>query len=422
MIRLNRVGKIDTAILLLCLAALGCSGGQTKEYDNLLEPLSARESTADDAGKSNGKPGLLQVSDLHYLGAFRLPVHPPAGEKWESNFAYGGTALAYHPQRKSLFIVGHDHHQLVAEVSIPDPAKSKSPKALPVSRVLQPFADVTAGLKQSNKIGGLLVDGDQLLWTTYVFYDADGAATTSHGISTRKLSKPEARGIYTLANVPAGAVAGFMCHVPTDWKARFGVPVLTGQAGIPIVGRTSAGPVAIGFNPKDLGKYPAATRIFLFHPLRHPLARLESKNKLWNHASKIAGMSFVSRGGKAAVMFFGTRGLGDYWYGEPEVGGKKDPYDGSKGNHAPPYEETVWFYDPNDLLAVKNHAKQPWDIKPYRVDKLPGVYPSGHGKLGGAAYDAATGRLFVSQMNVDNTDPYDWLPVIHVYQIGRKTP
>jgi hypothetical protein len=400
--------------------AAGRAAPPGKQAAESAPPVAKRPQTPKaGAARSASHEGRFQVSDLHYLGAFRLPLAPPEGEKWTSSFAYGGTALAYHPQRKSLFLVGHDHHQLVAEVSIPEPVKSASAKELPVARVLQPFADVTGGLKKDNKIGGLLVDGDRLLWTSYVFYDAAAEARTSHGISTRDLSKPSARGRYTLADVPAGAVAGFMCEVPEEWRRRFGTPVLTGQAGIPIESRTSVGPVAVGFDPKDFGKKPTPATVFLYHPLQHPLARLDSKNELWNHAAKIAGMAFVSRGGKSALMFFGTRGLGEYWYGEPEFKGKKDPYDDSKGNHAPPYAETVWLYDPNDLLAVKNRNKQPWQVRPYQVEKLPGVRPSGHGRLGGAAYDPSTGRLYVSQKNMDNTNPYEWLPLIHVYQVGE---
>jgi hypothetical protein len=379
-----------------------------------------REEAKEDPPEEGISPTLLQKSDLHYVGAFRVPLDPPAGQKWASNFAYGGTALAFNPKGNSLFLVGHDHQQLVAEVSIPKPVRSKSMKELPVAKMLQPFADITEGMKKENKIGGLLVDGDQLLWTTFMYYDASWEAKQSHGISTCNLAKPNAQGLFALKDISVGAVAGFMCHVPPDWKDKFGVPLLTGQAGIPIVSRTSSGPVAVGFDPKDLGKQSAPTTVFLYYPLEHPLAPLESKNTLWNHCGKVAGMAFVSRQGKSSVMFFGTRGLGEYWYGGGEFQGKKDPFDESKGTHAPPYAETIWFYDPNDLLLVKKKEKNPWEIKPYQVVDLPGVKPSGHGRLGGVAYDESTGRLYVSQKNVDNvTNHFEWLPIIHVYEVGK---
>jgi hypothetical protein len=211
-----------------------------------------------------------------------------------------------------------------------------------------------------------------------------------------------------------------MCHVPDDWQARLDAPVLTGQAGIPIVPRTSAGPAAVGFNPNDLGSRPAPAQRYLFYPLQHPLAPLDKTNDLWNHASQLAGIAFVSHRGKAAVMFFGTRGLGEYWYGLPEENGKKDPHNPYKGNHAPPYEETVWLYDPNDLLLVKEGKKRSWEIKPYSVGRLPGVRPSSLGLLGGVAYDPASGELYVSQSRGDLSDPSEPAPLIHVYGIAAN--
>src|SRR5438105_847840 len=171
---------------------------------------------------------LLQPHDLRYLGAFRVPAKPPAGQSWRSSFSYGGTALTYNPQRHSLFLVGHDHQQFVAEIAIPD-------------------------------------------------------------------------------------------------------PVRTGPAGSPIGSRTSAGPAAVGCDPDRLGAKPAPALPLVYYPLQHPLGPLVEKNPHWNLACTLAGMAFVSSGGRTALIFVGRRGLGEYWYGEPEEDGKKDPIHPSKG-------------------------------------------------------------------------------------------
>jgi hypothetical protein len=370
----------------------------------------------------------LRIDDLQYLGAFRVPFRPPEGQKWRSEFSYGGTALAYNPNSNSLFLVGHDHHQLVAEISIPDPVKSDTVAGLPTAKMLQPFVDVTGGLKKDNKIGGLLVDGDRLLWTSYVFYDAAGQAKTSHGVSTLDLLNPNARGMYTLKGVPAGAVAGYMSHVPKEWRKKLGVRVLTGLTGIPIVGRSSGGPAAVGFDPDKLvKKKPTPTITFLYYPVndqeQHPLARLDRTSKLWNLASTLPGMVFVCRGGKSAVIFFGRRGLGTYWYGEGVQGGNTDtdPYNRDKGPHAPPYEASAWFYDPSDLLAVKSGRRKPWQVKPYLVVKVPDLFKS-DSALGGSAYDPQSGRLYISEMRADKPEEYYYLPVIQVYKIRETRP
>jgi hypothetical protein len=153
--------------------------------------------------------------------------------------------------------------------------------------------------------------------------------------------------------------------------------------------------------------------------LNHPLGPLTRKNTLWNLADTLGGMAFVCREGKSAVMFFGRRGLGEYWYGEGVQDRKRDQEVPSKGPHAPPYEASVWFYDPNDLVAVKKGRKEPWRIRPYHVTKLPNLFQSA-APLGGAAYDPTLGRLYVSEMHADKPDRYAFLPVIQVYEF-RKT-
>src|SRR5205085_2395391 len=101
---------------------------------------------------------LVQQSNLTYEGAFRVP----SGKFGGSSFDYGGTALAYNPTNDSLFLVGHDWHQQVAEISIPQIIHSAQLSNLVTTSVLQPFTDATNGaIKQAGagtiKLGGHLV-------------------------------------------------------------------------------------------------------------------------------------------------------------------------------------------------------------------------------------------------------------------------
>ena len=133
------------------------------------------------SGRSNPAPSLPLVSskDLVYEGAFRLPQSSSS----QTSFEYGGTALAFNPRRQSLFVVGHDWYQRVAEVSIPPVHRADSVSGLATASLLQPFADVTDGRMSmvasgTVKIGGLLVSGDRLYATVYA--------------SLRRRRKPEA--------------------------------------------------------------------------------------------------------------------------------------------------------------------------------------------------------------------------------------
>jgi len=94
----------------------------------------------------------IMPGDLVYQGAFRLP-EGSNGSNWE----YSGQAMTYFPDGDpqgpndgcpgSLFAVGHDHHQMISEISIPKPiiSKNKNLDELNTATTLQPFHDVTGG-------------------------------------------------------------------------------------------------------------------------------------------------------------------------------------------------------------------------------------------------------------------------------------
>src|SRR2546428_3383622 len=104
-----------------------------------------------------GSGPLVRASNLVYEGAFRLPAETIG----DSSFAYGGTALGFNPARNSLFVVGHDWQQHVAEIAIPEIRSTTTLRQLATAKVLQPFADPTQGTRgavgdSTVKVGGLL--------------------------------------------------------------------------------------------------------------------------------------------------------------------------------------------------------------------------------------------------------------------------
>ena len=119
--------------------------------------------------------------------------------------------------------------------------------------------------------------------------------------------------------------------------------------------------------------------------------------------------------GTRSVLYFGRHGTGPYCYGEGTV--CNDPTSSSKGDHAYPYVSQVWAYDVQDLIAVKNGQKNPWDVMPYATwaFKLP-FEVTGNGRPGGVAYDPATQRVFWLERFGDG----DW-PVITVWQVQAAT-
>jgi hypothetical protein len=139
-----------------------------------------------------------------YIGAFRVPD----GQIGESRFAFGGTALAFNPANNSLFLVGHDHHQAIAEIKIPEAiVASANLNDLDTATVLQPFVRVAARLPNYTlegtvKVGGLLVVGGQLVGTLYVYYDGPGKAVQSHfRLDSLNLAAAKVEGLFTVGHL-----------------------------------------------------------------------------------------------------------------------------------------------------------------------------------------------------------------------------
>jgi len=298
-------------------------------------------------------------------------------------------------------------------------------ETLPIATIIRPFADVTGGLKGTNKIGGLAVYGSKLYWTYFVYYDASAQVQISHGYCNLDFSNP--KGIFELKKnqegLPrAGQVAGYFITVPERWQDDFDYPMMSGQAGIPIVSRTSSGPCAVGFDPRQLGTVPAPNIPYLLYPEDHPLAPMPQQSTLWNFSSKVNGGVCSDILQKECIMFIGSMGTGPYWYGEANAGpnGTIDTAQLEHGGHAPPYQSWSWFYNKSDFLLVKNGIKKPWEIVPYWSGPLSDqLYPNPKGSLGGCAYDQCNKRLYIVQTRVDHPlGSYQYKPVIHCFQIS----
>src|SRR3990167_6626190 len=140
--------------------------------------------TIDISPVANQEPKLLQLSDLEWQGAFRLPVVPfPAPI---SSFEYGGTAIAYESglfgNTDWLFMVGHDQQQKVAQIIIPEIRNSLNLTDLAIASTYQGFSDPTDGhmnevdpkdaaVGNKMKIGGMLCYKGQLIVSVYSYYD-----------------------------------------------------------------------------------------------------------------------------------------------------------------------------------------------------------------------------------------------------------
>jgi hypothetical protein len=376
--------------------------------------------------------GLVHETDLSYLGAFRLPT----GTFGESNFEFVGVGPTYNQINNSLFMVGHDWWPTaIAEVNIPALATGPA-SSLPVATVRQNFVELKPRIPNMTldgnvKVGGLMIVDGELYGTMYEYYDGDGTAVDSHfKLSSMDLATAEVSGLFQVGTMGGGWVGGWMTPVPAEWQSALGTEYVTGNGALSIISRTSRGPSAFGFDPAQLGATPAPVVSLLYYDGLNPLRNFDQQSDIFNATAEIKGIAFPD--GTDSVLFFGRQGTGQLGYGtgtsDPSLDGQEvpgepgnhyiyDPADSSKGYHAYPYRYQVWAYNANDLAQVKAGAMQPWDVQPYDVWELSLPYEGGGVRLGGAAYDAASGRLYVSQKHV-----IGGMPVIHAFQLSADAP
>lgn len=349
---------------------------------------------------------LVQPGDLIYDGAFRLPY----GQVGGSTFEYGATALAFNPAHNSLFMVGHPWDQQVAEVAIPDVRSvAGGLPGLAIATVLAPFTDALEGHRLDvggSDTGAILIGGimpyDSFMYiTAYRYYDGDGNQLLSQFVANVDLGVTgDVRGPYQIGSA-AGMVDGYLVLIPHEWRDAMGGPAFAGQCCIPIISRTSFGPAAFSFDPSRIGlDIPLPIAPLVYYTSDNPLADYGGQSILFNASTQLGGAVFPVN--TRSVLFFGRQGLGPYCYGEASDCG--DTIIVSKGPHNQPYQSQVWAYDAIDLAAVRAGVMQPWQVRPYATWSMSLPFQFAEGSIQGAAYDAATGRIFITALG-DMTNP-----------------
>lgn len=380
---------------------------------------------------------LVLPEELEYKGAFRLPKTPDQDSRW----GYGGKALTYYPGGDpdgaedgypgSLFGSGHVYHNLVSEVTIPVPAtihETGEISNLNIAETLQPFADITCGIKDQlseqfnvNDFGGLAYlpaqgsqTTDKLHWNFFQYYNVANNDYPSHGYSELNLSDPKAEGAWHIgpyedSNYSAKRTTNYMFDVPRNWGDAYlnGTYLLTGRGDGCGSAGNSHGPPLYSFAPYQEATPPQNasinSTILLMYPPSGDYFPDWSPGDVWE-----GGVWLTSENkSRSAALIIGRKGLGQPHYGVPRPG-DCSPY---KGYHCDPYETQFLFYDTGELAEVARGEREYYNITPYAVFRPKEHFlPSCSGSVGGAAFDRERGLLYVAQQNGEN-------PVVHVYGI-----
>lgn len=387
----------------------------------LLTECDETESPQDNKNNNNSKN--IIIEDIIYYGAFKLPEgRMTITDELYGTFQSAGGAAVYNPTNKSMIFAARSEtkyyqrkYPVLAEVSIPEPLIGHVDE-LPVAELISGYKDcfsnvikkieATYGRDEGHGIGGLLVSGDYLFGSIYQWHNCGEPLPVSHFYTTLD-DFYESMGPFAIdADIlngfaaPSGAMAGYMSLVPEQWRNDFSFNALTGglhgSENGGCFARTSNGPAAFGFNPKD---FLTADIIngsqFIYHPTEQPLDSV-----YYNKSHNFNGMAFVSfsSGGvsKSAIIYALT-------FGNP-------PYLWDSGYRATTYDAKLFFYSLDDLLAVKVGEKKQYELTPYKTINLSSNFYNKACKVKSMAYDTDKNRLYI--IEDDGNDPY---PVVHVY-------
>ena len=390
-------------------------------------------------------PQRLQPADLEYAGAFRLP-DASGGSSWE----WCGEALAYHPGGDpqgpgdgcpgSLFGVGNDPQAWVSEITIPAPVLSRAKKAeeLPTARTLQPFRDIRGGAWRDYEMYrcGLAVlpkgpgHTTEKLFFCWGQHMQEDATEATHGWRGLDLSAPQMAGPWRIATFRNYMTCQYLVEIPRTWSDTHtpGMRLATGR--FRDGGQGGKGPSLIAFAVPAEDKPPPAGAALDAKPLiLYGTVYDENSPAMQDyHASdEWAGGAWLTAGAKAAVIFVGTKGLGERcWYGfangvvwpdEAPFPPIPPPPNDDRGWWSSRFVTRMLFYDPADLAAVAKGRKKPHEAQPYATLDLDGNLftartPQQKHCVRACAFDRERGLLYVTEFRADGDKS-----LVHVWRV-----
>lgn len=364
-------------------------------------------------------------SNLEYIGGFRVPnIGQAAGV---DTFDYNGRGLGYNPNNNSLFLSGFNDNTCFANISIPSIVNSSNINNLNTCTVIQPFVNLLSVIPNTSQFNGegqintgdFKVVNNQIIGTLYVYYTGSTITQSHFRFDSLDLSTAIVEGMFVIGSqgLDAAMYDGYMTPIPSIWQSVLGAPYITGNDDVPVIGRTSSGPAAFGFNPSNLNS--STTIPYVYYPLSNPLAPVEPATLLYDENSRDGGVYFIP--GTKSILFFGSAGTNTTEYGDDGTGSNtawNDDNRSGKGAHSINglYSYQVLAYDVNDFIAVVNGQMQPYQVRPYAAWFFDFPQEEGSKYITGVDYDPSTGNLYVVQYGGDTEASYSYLPVIQVFK------
>lgn len=443
---------------LILIISIGCQLTQYSAVENSPQPDSnadlttqAQETTNEPKEQPAATPTkrllltqeqLLQPEDFTYLGAFRLPPDP----EWE----YSGQALTFNPAGDpngkndgfpgSLFAAGHDHRLLIAEITIPEPVISKDPEALPTAAFLQPFNDLLPNLfppdQDLPRIGIEYLDGNLHYVHGQHFQDFE----PSHGWANTDLKNPQPVGPYLFGSYTNYITSDYLFLIPETWSETNlpGYRLVAGRFREGVWG--GGGPALLAYRTDNIinNQITEITPLLLFGTQEPGMTDITSAPEQhmvgYKEADHWWDGAWLTQGDRSAVVFVGTKAVGESWYGFSN--GVRWDYDCAESNTCPQvpdwphdnrgywaedYQAQLLFFDPNELAAVARGEMNTWEPQPYATLILDPDFFDPQINLeeyktdltGAMAFDEKNGLVYIFERLAVNYDS-----IVHVYRLN----
>ena len=381
----------------------------------------------------------IQPEDLIYIGAFKLPDDSSAS--YVKTWNYGGHSMTYYPNGDpdgpddgypgSIFATGHAWEHQVSEIRIPVPviSQTKNVDDLNTATTLQPFHDILDVSDLEIPRTGLAYlppQGAQVtpkLYFCWGYHMQQEPPDLTHGWCELDLSAPRIQRGWYLSGLATHnqniSTNDYLCDIPSEWADANvqGMRLATGRYRDG--GWSGQGPAlfAIGpwnqGNPPPLGSGLQNTPLILYSSTYVYGAENHTLDN-YHHSDEWSGAAWITAGKKSAVIFVGTKGFGDCWYGNPE-GPCLDCED--RGWWSDEFRGQILLYDTLDLAQVAAGIKQPWESQPYAsmdIDQylfnVTSIQQKSH--VNAACFDRNDGLLYIFENRADGDKP-----IIHVWEV-----
>ena len=404
------------------------------------EPSSTTQAIETPSGALQAGP-LIQPDDLVYQGAFRLPDGPE-----EFGWGYSGAAMTYYPDGDpngpadgypgSIFGTGHNWNQYVSEVSIPVPVLSpaKDLNALETAVTLQDFANIRGNLFdhldfEIPRVGLAYEPDTDKLHFCWGQHMQEGETGPTHGWSELDLANPQTAGAWRIGEQANYVTNDYLFAIPPVWADANtpGMSLATGR--FRDGGQGARGPSLFAYGPWNDGNPPAANSTLAAAPLILYSAVTAEDDRVMNdyhHSDEWSGGSWLTAGEKAAVIFVGTKGVGECWYGFADGTVWPDaapfppipaPPNDDRGWWSTGFEGQILFYSPAELAAVARGEMEPWQAQPYATLNIDEYLFNVHSDqqkyhVGAASFDRERELLYVFEPLADEDKS-----LIHVWKI-----